>query len=57
VFQVRRLTVREERVENMGKLSFNLCLPGRSFPQCIPGERVPHLIRLKDVEYNELWAQ
>lgn len=57
VFRVRRLTVREERVENMGKLSFHLCRQGRSFPQCIPRERVPHLIRLKDVEYNELWAQ
>ncbi len=57
VFQLRRLTVREERVTNMGKLSFNLCNRGRSFPQCIPEERVPHLIRLKDLEYNELWAQ
>jgi hypothetical protein len=57
VFQLRRLTVREERVANMGKLSLHLCVPGRSFPRCIPRESVPHLIRLEDLEYNELWAQ
>ena len=57
VFELRRLTVRAERVTNMGRLSFRLCNQGRSFPHCIPRERVPHLIRLKDTEYNELWAQ
>ena len=58
LFELRRLTMREERMENVGKLSiFSLCREGRTFPQCIPGERVPHLIRLEETERQELRGQ
>ncbi|MEE8349411.1 MAG: carboxypeptidase-like regulatory domain-containing protein [Acidobacteriota bacterium] len=57
LFELGRLTVREERVDNMGKLFLHLCDQERTFPDCIPRDRVPHLIRLEDAEYNELWAQ